>query len=317
MSLDMSPMLASKYDANKQQFPALCSMKLDGFRCIASNGLPLTRKLLVHQNKHVQNLFKAHANELEGMDGELIVGSPHNVSYEVEVDGHKVTETDDVFDRTSGPIRRFDGNPDFSFYVFDLVDKTLPFHERYAILEERVKKCPEWVKIVKQTVIHSKEEVESAYQAAIDEGYEGLMLRSKDGLYKFGRATTREGYLSKVKKRVENEARIIGFVEEKKNNNKAVKDATGHTKRSSHSANKTGKGTLGAFVAEVVNGPQKGIVFTCGSGLTAAQRKKFWEERDSMMGEYFTFEHLEVGAKVAPRHPVFKRLRPEWDIGVD
>lgn len=311
---ELSPMLAAKYDAKKQKFPCLSSVKIDGFRCIARHGRALTRSLKEHTNRHLKQLFSENAEALEGMDGELVIGPPHNVYTKHEINGEEVTETDDVFERTSGPLRRFDGKPEFSFYVFDLVLPGYTFEERYAELCRRALNAPSWVHVVEQKEIESVAAVEEEHDAAVKNGYEGIMLRSFDGHYKFGRATTNEGILNKVKKRVDNEARIVGFVEERQNNNVAVIDETGHLKRSSHAANKVGKGTLGAFVGVVVNGPQKGEFFTCGSGFTASQRKSFWEHRDSLLGTFFTFEHLLIGAKVAPRHPVFKRLRPDWDM---
>lgn len=312
-----TPLLAAKYDAKKQRFPCLASPKIDGFRCIAREGKALTRTLKPHQNLHLQEQFAKYPDILEGMDGELVVGKPHNVITKEDLCLVEVEKVDEVFERTSGALRRHTGTPDFSFYVFDLMLPGVPFAERYAELEKRMKDAPAWVHLVPQVTINSAEEAQRFYEQEMEKGYEGIMLRSADGMYKHGRATVNEGILNKMKERVDNEARVIGFHEEMQNNNEQVLSETGHLKRSSHAANKTGKGRLGSFIAVVVNGPQKGETFRCGSGMTEEQRIDFWERRSELLGKFFTFEHLLCGAKTAPRHPVFKHFRPDWDLSED
>ena len=86
-------------------YPIVGSPKVDGFRCLVDKA-PLTSSMKPFTNKHV---VKVLSNPIyEGFDGEIVVGSPF-----------KENEDDDVFNRTSGPVRRFDGEPDFSLYVFD------------------------------------------------------------------------------------------------------------------------------------------------------------------------------------------------------
>ena len=55
-------------------------------------------------------------------------------------------------------------------------------------------------------------------------------------------------------------------------------------------------------------------VFTCGSGLTDAQRADFWARRDELLGQKVKYKHLPHGAKDAPRHPVFLGIRASEDM---
>jgi DNA ligase-1 len=87
-------------------FPIVGSPKLDGFRCIVDERGGLTSSMKPFTNRFVASELKNLI--YEGFDGEIVVGAPF-----------KENEDDDVFHRTSGPIRRFDGEPDFKLFVFD------------------------------------------------------------------------------------------------------------------------------------------------------------------------------------------------------
>ena len=45
----------------------------------------------------------------------------------------------------------------------------------------------------------------------LNAGYEGLMLRDPNGIYKFGRSSVKENILLKVKEFMDDEAEIIAF----------------------------------------------------------------------------------------------------------
>jgi DNA ligase-1 len=151
-----------------------------------------------------------------------------------------------------------------------------------------------------------------AYEAAkVEEGYEGIILRSPNAPYKFGRSTVREGYLLKVKRFEDSEAEIIGFDEEMFNGNEAQTNELGRTKRSTAAQGLVGKQTLGAFrVRDCVSG----VEFSIGTGLTAAERQQFWDRQDDFRGKILKYKFFAVGVKVAPRHPVFLGMRDARDM---
>ena len=74
----MKPMLLPREtpDLDNLQYPVYVTPKLDGIRCLFKGGVALSRTLKPIPNKSIQAWAKKHAKILEGMDGELIVGSP-------------------------------------------------------------------------------------------------------------------------------------------------------------------------------------------------------------------------------------------------
>jgi DNA ligase 1 len=139
-----------------------------------------------------------------------------------------------------------------------------------------------------------------------------VMLRHRSGpksRYKFGRSTAKEGTLLKLKRFTDDEAVIVGFEEELFNGNAAVVDELGHTKRSSHQENMVGKGRLGAMVCKT----RDGVEFRIGTGFVASQRQELWDTRSSLVGKLVKYKHFPIGAKTAPRFPVFLGFRSEID----
>jgi DNA ligase 1 len=288
------------------KFPVAASYKLDGFRVIARDGKPLTSALKLHGNLHIQKMFEQHALVLEGLDGELVVGEPNDPN---------------VFDNTSGPVRRAEGEPDFTFWVFDLWNSTAGYENRLKMLQETQSVLgsllPSFVQLVPVALIRNAEELASFEARTLELGYEGVMLRSLDGPYKYGRSTVKEGYLLKLKRFADAEAIIIGFEESQQNNNEATKDNFGRTKRSAHKANKVGKGTLGKFLLRGVNGQFAGVEFSCATGcLTAPEKQAIWDDRASWINTHITYEFLKIGSKDKPRHPKFMRRRELMDFEI-
>ena len=153
-------------------------------------------------------------------------------------------------------------------------------------------------------------------EIALAAGYEGLMLNAADAAYKFGRSTTKEGALLKLKIFADAEARVVGAEEQLHNNNVAITDALGRTKRSTHKANKTGKGTLGALKVVGLNGPYKDAEFSIGTGLDDALRAELWNLHGAgaLGGRVVKYKYFPSGTKDAPRFPVFLGFRELSDM---
>ena len=285
------PMLADKFDPAKQKWPVLASPKIDGIRALITAEGVFSRSLKKLPNAFVQATLSYP--ELVGLDGEIIVGEPN---------------APDVYARTESGIMSKDGEPVFQFIVFDCWDeKSADYELRYKAAREIADDLDTpYVKVLPQRLIHDQEELDEFEAECLDDGYEGVMIRSLYGPYKCGRSTTHEGYLLKVKRFEDAEARVDGIEEEMANNNEATTDALGRTKRSSHQANKTGKGTMGALKVTGINGQFKGAQFNIGTGFTAAQRREAWEP-----GTIVTYKFFPHGSDERPRHPVFLRRRQE------
>lgn len=290
MAKPFKPMLsATLVDIDTIQFPVLVSPKLDGIRCIIFDGVAYSRNLKPIPNTWVQSCLSCLP---DGMDGELIVGEPN---------------ASDVWNKTNSGVMSADGQPDFKFYVFDRYaadSPTEPFTYRLSCARVACSDFNEHTVIVPQHQIRDLAGLETTEQYYVDQGYEGVMLRDPNGVYKFGRSTLRERGLSKLKRWFDVEAKVIGFVERMHNGNEATTDALGRTKRSTHKANKTGRGDLGALVCDL-----NGVKFELGTGFTDEQRRHIWNNQGDFLGHKVTFKYQQLTPDGVPRFPVFMRFR--------
>lgn len=292
------PMLAAPMKAESNQsietltYPTFLSTKFDGIRCVVRGGKLLSRSLKPIQNRYINSVLGKRIEHLEGLDGELMINGTFQ-------------------DVTSGVMSR-DGEPDFTFYVFDqFLYAGLPYVQRYTLYQEAVARCglPE----VKATMVFRCSDPGSVVTHLdnwLAEGYEGAIARCAEGMYKFGRSTWKEQGMIKIKPFEDAEATIIGFEEQMENMNEATKDELGHTKRSSHKANKKAKGTLGNLI---VRNREFGT-FRVGTGFDDKLRKKIWLNRDIYEGATITFRFQRIGMKDKPRIPAFKGLRHKDDM---
>ncbi|MBO2952650.1 ATP-dependent DNA ligase [Burkholderia pseudomallei] len=289
------------------KFPVWASPKIDGIRCVFFGGVAYSRSLKPIPNPVVQEFAAAYGSLLEGLDGELTVGSP----------------TDANCMQNSMAVMSKSAEPDFTFHVFDVFDGIAPFEHRGDVVEDRIMtfydKYPEaGIKAVPQHLCVSHDDLNKLEARFLADGYEGMMIRAHDGKYKCGRSTEREGGLVKVKRFVDGEAVIVGFEEEMHNANEATRNATGRTERSTAQAGLVGKGTMGALrVAMPVDSrvpDSPSIVFSIGTGFTAAQRRDYWQDRESLIGRLVKFKHFDHGTVDAPRHPVFIGFRHPEDM---
>ena len=291
------PMLAATLTRPELiKFPVYCSPKIDGIRCVVFDGVAYSRSLKPIPNPFVQSWVKEHAALLDGLDGELVVGSP--------------TDPNCMQNTTSGVMKR-SGEPDFKFFAFDVVLTGTEFDERdNFVLDQVFRSRTPRLEAVQQWRIEDSADMDRLEAQFLADGYEGMMVRRLDGHYKYGRSTEREGGLVKVKRFVDAEAVVIGFEEEMRNENEATRGATGRTERSTCKAGLVGKGTLGALVVR----DELGRTFNIGSGFSAEQRAGYWQTPGDLLGRTVKFKYFDHGIKEVPRHPVFLGFRAPEDM---
>jgi DNA ligase-1 len=141
-------------------------------------------------------------------------------------------------------------------------------------------------------------------------GYEGAMLRAPHGIYKFGRSTLKEGHLIKLKPFEDDEAEVIGFEEQCRNDNEATTNELGRTRRSSHKENRVPRGTLGALVLRHSTFGD----FNLGTGFDSALRQEIWHNRTKYLGKLVKFRYQAIGMKDKPRIPSFLGFRHPADL---
>lgn len=297
------PMLADKANLEKLQFPLYASHKLDGVRAVIKDDMVLSRKMKPIPNAFIQDLLGQSA--LNGLDGELCVG-PANAP--------------DLMQRTTSGVMSEDGEPEFTYWVFDFwTAPDMPFAERFQIMQRAERDGVFFgqtrVLLLPQTLIRDMSELQAFQANALEQGFEGTMLRSPKGKYKYGRSTNKEGYLLKVKPWETAEAVVIGFQEKMHNDNEATLDETGYTKRSSHKENLVPADTLGAFLVRSADG----VEFKVAPGvLKADERKRVWDERNTpatALGKTITYKTFrQTGVKDKPRFNVFQAFRDARDM---
>lgn len=283
------PMLACNADLDALVYPVLASPKLDGIRARVVEGKLLSRTLKPIPNKFLYDLFSRPL--LEGFDGELILGDAWGPT---------------VYRDTVSAVMGQDGTPPVRFYVFDMWNMPHKYTERWHELQRLTEKLTGLpVDLLDQALIEDRSQLDAFEEAAVNKGFEGLILRSPDSPYKSGRSTVKEGYLLKVKRFEDSEAVVIGIEEEMFNGNEAETNELGRTKRSTAKAGLVGKGTMGALIVRDV---KTGVEFNIGTGFTATDRAALWAE--SPIGQTVKYKFFPVGVKTAPRHPVFLGFRP-------
>lgn len=313
MSTNFKPMLAANApaDLTKLSWPLIAQAKLDGIRCSIVGGRALTRTLKEIPNREIYEALSRP--EFEGLDGEIIVGSP---------------TAKDAYRRTCSFVMapsRTGGNP-WCFHVFDKWDCArryeLRWHAAYAVVRNSSS-----MRMVYFSTPINPEELKKHEAFVIEQGYEGIILRDPSAPYKFGRSG-KLGPLIKLKRFVDFEAEVVGCYEEMHNTNERKVNELGRGQRSSEKAGLVGKGRLGGFKVRALNGPWEGKEFKVGTGFDAEQRAEFWswsirtqrqgefrlDERGMLIGRTCKVKAFDVGSKDLPRHPVFLGFR---DMEVD
>lgn len=279
---------ATLEDPLRLTYPVLCSPKYDGLRCLILDGKAVSRNLKPFRNTYVQQCLRYLPH---GLDGELIVGEPNRGN---------------VLGRTQSGIMSTDGTPDFTYYIFDDFSKAMPFVERHKwllnIVDDRVVRVP-------HVMITSHDHFIEYEQKTIDEGYEGVMVRSINGRYKYGRATHNDQILWKFKRFKDSEALVYGLEEGVSNQNEPTVDNLGHSKRSHHQENYVPAQRVGTILArDLTTGHELRV---SPGEMTAEDRKYYWENQQELIGQTITIKYFEYGMLNQPRFCTFKSLYKE------
>ena len=284
------PLLAGKFDSEKAKFPYAATPKIDGIRFLMVGGAALTRSFKPIRNEYLQKILSS--NLPDGIDGELTSGS--------------------TFQECSS-IMRIKGEPDFKVWIFDFVNpkgELKPYKERMDELRKFENFNIPSYEILFPKIVSNQEQIDQLMINNLNAGYEGLMLRDPNGIYKFGRSSVKENILLKVKEFMDDEAEIISFREKMINTNEGLKDNFGRTKRSSCQDGLKPSGTLGGLILR----NSEGLEFSCGSGLNDALRDEIWKNKSKYLGKLVKYKFMSKGIKDLPRHPVFMGFRDETDL---
>jgi len=280
----------------------LVTPKLDGIRCLKINGKLVSRTFKPIRNKFIREFLERELPD--NTDGEIIVGP--------------------TFQDTSSAVMSEEGEPNFTYYVFDCVfyDLKRPYKDRMVDLEKRfgnpsrdvITHNPNVTAIVPllPREIFDSKSLLLFEEECLNKGFEGVILRTPDGPYKCGRSTPKEEYLIKFKRFEDDEALVLGFVEKMHNTNEAEKDNFGRTKRSSAKDGLVPANTLGAIKVKDL---KTEIEFEIGTGLDDKMRKEIWNNQNKYLGKIVRYRHFtNSGVLVRPRFPSFDGFRDKEDM---
>lgn len=283
--------------------------KIDGMRCMFSEGVPRSRSWKPLANKALQQFAQEYSTLLHGLDGEIVTGHVYDPN---------------VFRESMSGIRSAEGSKAFTFYAFDLFNMGItPQYERRKSLEEFVEahggivSCQDYnAKIVlcPQTKVYGLNEIYDEEARLLAAGWEGGIIRRPTATYKFGRSTALGGALTKVKRRNTVDAQVIGYEPRYANQNEAKTSELGYTTRSAHQENLVQLEMLGALRIRLLD---SGIEQKCGvfRGLTHDDLRTLWQERETLAGRYCEVSvDSASGGYDSSRCPVWMRWRDKEEF---
>lgn len=312
----MKPMLASDYDESKLRFPLLVQPKIDGVRACNLEGVLTGRSLKTHANRYVTTYFTRDL--LRGLDGEMAA----------ERETHP-----DLCRLTTSALNTIEGSPWILWHVFDYVRdgaESMSYEKRYELLKQRLAliqaedaELATHIKIVPSKLVHTVDELNAADEAFLDQGYEGTILRDPAGLFKQGRSTPKEGGLLRIKRFIEEEARVYEIEEGQTNLNEAKTNELGYTERSTHQENMAPNGMVGALHCTLLKDlvVNKKILGAAGTKIIVSpgrmlhdDRIRYFQNQDQLIGKVIKFQFFPKGVKDKPRFPTFQSIRMESDL---
>lgn len=296
--MNFKPMLSASLDGvelSTLRYPLLLSPKLDGVRCIVWEGIAYSRNAKPIRNRFVQKW----AEDLHNLDGELIVGSPTG---------------EHCLNATQSGVMSYEGEPDFTFHLFDCPVR-FDSQDRFDVSLEHVQKQhmgEHRIECVPHYPVNDETELELMEHKLVTEGYEGIMLRDPIGPYKNGRSTLREGYLMKLKRFTDGEGVVVGIEEGQINENDLERDELGRAKRSSDSSGMRPSGMVGTFLVQT---EEWGVIRVAPGTMSHQMRRVEWERKDSigfsLIGKTIHWRSFGYGTKDKPRFPRFYGVRED------
>lgn len=274
-------------DFNALQYPIYTSIKYDGHRGVRARGTVLSRGLIPLPNDAIRTCLTTFLPE--GFDFELLV---HN----------SLNETASwVRSIKKGLPNRLD------IIVFDWVQKDdivkqTPFHQRYENIQQWASQHAETIEKLKtigvgscknihiktktHVLIKTARELERVAKNAFLEKQEGLVLRSPNGIY----VEYRSKDMLKVKDHQDSEGIIIGF-------------------------NQAADGLLQSFrLRWTLPDSKKVIEFNISSGMNQTDRRIYWQERQSLLGQFLKFSYQGKPNSTIARHAKIIGIRDKADM---
>ena len=256
------------------KFPLWVQPKKDGIRCMVDN-VGLSAWLRPRKKKDLVQ----HKDHIQTMI-QCFLGASHPPGH---LDGELLVPGRDLNAARSGVKGSKSKYQDqLEYFIFDLMIPDMAFACRYALLEDWHKKLPDQVKakirLVPAVIVHTMEEL-TAQQDLNDDTDEGSVIRDPKGLYSFDKSTR-----AAVRWKYKQDAEFLCV---------DIVDGIGKN---------VGVAT---FVCETADGQQ----FNAASTGKLAERKRMYEERDTIIGKMVTITYQTLHESGKPQFGQFKAVR--------
>lgn len=271
---NVKPMLAKAYAADKVDYIAFAQPKFDGVRCLA--------------------LRTDEAVELYSRTGKRYYAT------QIEEDLMKVMAVGDIFDGELYSHGEIDFQDIISavkdrketnilidkikYFVYDIAIADMEFEKRWFTLCEKMRSSKlELVLLSPILSVFNEKQIVEAHDRWVEEGYEGLMIRNKKGMYEFA---NRSQDLMKYKIMMDAEWIICDVLE-----------ATGRD-----------KGTA-IFVCSITLHDGTEDTFKARPEGSKEVRTNYWLARKTLIGLPLTVQYQGLSRVGKPRFPVGKAIR--------
>lgn len=297
----MKPLLAHICEPHRITYPCFVQPKLNGVRALYQTGadgvgrfqsrdeIPFPEGLLDHLTKSLQSLF----DQAVILDGELYVHGWPLQRINAAVTPVRQTPTEDT--------------PLVEYHVFDRVDYGLPFIERWKLINQYLDPGPGWFESKIQRVLTVKvtteESANERYASWVSQGYEGLMYRTGDCPYTLPKQPAVRSQSSRLKFLSDQDNRVWHLLKRKD-----WQDGEYVVTRLNEGNGKYAD-MLGSFSFNNPSGqPQMyDALFKgdprVGSGLTDAQREKYWDHPELVIGKLIKVKYLCLSSSGIPLNP--------------
>tara|TARA_B110001452_G_scaffold248640_1_gene235556 strand:+ start:1821 stop:2948 length:1128 start_codon:yes stop_codon:yes gene_type:complete len=275
------PMLALDFNKRSHNidYPAIGQRKFDGVRSMASINPDGSVSLKSRKGKEFP-----HMNHLRQQIASL-KGIPDGAFLDGELYSDTLT-----FQEVVGLVRRESlkaGDEDklkqISYRLYDMLDpnnRDAGFQDRYDTLKTILGSTPpQNLILTKNFEISDKADVKPLHDQFVKEGYEGIMIRNKDGEYGINK---RSKNLQKFKEFYDQEFQIVGYEE--------------------------GTGNDAGTVIWVCM-TQQGDLFKARPKGTREERTEYFQKGDDFIGATLTVRYFEMTDDGIPRFPVGIAIR--------
>lgn len=212
-------MLAVKVESIEEAFkicgkPAALEYKYDGFRMIISkkgDDIELFTRRLDNVTKQFPDVIEAVKKHVKG---ESFVLDSEAVGYDSKTKKYKPFEAISQRIKRKYEIEKLIEKLPVEVNVFDIVyydgknTDEMPYTERRKLIEKIVKNEHWKIRTSEMTIAHDEKEAQKFYDAALNAGEEGIMIKSLKEPYSQGRKV---GYMAKLKPEVKDlDLAIVG-----------------------------------------------------------------------------------------------------------